>query len=275
MRIAAVRCLTTFCRYFFMNILFQRIKLNQAKTVSIGIPDSASGDTVTYTVVKASDGTSFASGALTFVSGNEWKFSFTPTVLGTYIVEVYDATLNVKFTKAYRAVSGVVEDGITEINESVIVPVGIAESEAADTVTYSIYKISDGSVFASGIATFVSGISWKFSFTPTAADTYAIEVYDSTKDVKYSLSLKAVTSASIAVNAPAAAANTSAEMLALVNSAISARLNGGGVQAYTIQGRNIQYCTLSELWEMRKNLELAISCGNGGARNYASFVDPE
>jgi hypothetical protein len=64
-------------------------------------------------------------------------------------------------------------------------------------------------------------------------------------------------------------------MLDAVKTAISARLNGGGVQSYTISGRNLQYCTLTELWEIRRNLEKLISDTAGNGRTFAKFVGPD
>ena len=137
------------------------------------------------------------------------------------------------------------------------------------------YKASDGTEFASGSAVFVAGINWKVTFTPTAADSYIVEVNDTTLDVKYSNTFKAVTNTSMSASVTTTTAATDADMLDKVNQAITARLNGGAVQAYTINGRNIQYVTLDELWKMRRELEIAIGNKNGGARNFISFVDPD
>ena len=162
------------------------------------------------------------------------------------------------------------------INQAFVAVIPIPESKSTDTVTYSIYKASDSSVFASGSMTFVAGINWKVSFTPLTEDTFIVEVYNATLDVKYSKNFTAVRNATMTASiTPPVTAATDAEMLVKVNEAITAILNGGAVQSYSISGRNLQRCTLKELWEMRDNLKKTIASGSGGARNYASFVDPQ
>jgi len=161
------------------------------------------------------------------------------------------------------------------INEAFTAIVPIPESHNTDTVTYSVYKASDATVFASGTATFVAGINWKISFTPNVADVYIVEVNDTTLEVIYSQSFKAVRNATMTASVTTAAAATDSEMLVKINEAITTRLNGGAVQSYSINGRNLQYVTLQELWQLRRDLEVAISGKAGGARNYASFVNPE
>ncbi len=64
-------------------------------------------------------------------------------------------------------------------------------------------------------------------------------------------------------------------MLDNVEAAINARLTGGAVQSYTIGGRNIQYCSLKELYDIRSLLRKEInSAASGSSTNYASFNDP-
>ena len=159
------------------------------------------------------------------------------------------------------------------INEAFTAVVPIPESTNIDTVTYTVYK-SDGTVFASGNATFIAGINWKVSFTPNIEDVFIVEVNDSTLDVKYSQSFKCVRSSTMAASIITTTAASNAEMLGKVNLAITARLNGGAVQAYTINGRNIQYVTLTELWKMREQLEQVIAAEAGGTRNYARLERP-
>ncbi len=65
-----------------------------------------------------------------------------------------------------------------------------------------------------------------------------------------------------------------AALLAVVNNAIAARLSGGAVAAYSINGRNIQYISLSELKEMRKELQAQVSAAKGNARTFVSFKNP-
>ncbi len=68
---------------------------------------------------------------------------------------------------------------------------------------------------------------------------------------------------------------TNQEMLDAVKTAIYNRLNGGAIQSYSINGRNIQYATLDELQKMRRDLEAAIAGESGGARNFVSFSNPD
>lgn len=256
-----------------MNVTLQRIKCGVAKTVALGIPESRSTDTVTYRVYRASDKSVFSSGAAEFISGNEWSLSFTPTIVDTYIVEVTDATLDVTYSRPFVAVStSAEEDGVLELNAAVDIPIGIAGSEATDRVVYEIYRVSDKVLVASGLAEFISGISWKLTFTPTSADTYVVEVYDQTIDVKYSLSFKSVIPGSpVEKISQAPAAPTDEEMLAQINKAIYARTTGGAVQAYSVSGINIQYATLDELWKMRDRLVDTITSKKGYGRSYVRF----
>ncbi len=68
---------------------------------------------------------------------------------------------------------------------------------------------------------------------------------------------------------------TKQEMLENVESAINARMMGGAVQSYSINNRNIQYMTLTELRQMRKDLLLEIAAQSGNRRNYATFTKPD
>ena len=64
-------------------------------------------------------------------------------------------------------------------------------------------------------------------------------------------------------------------MLDNVEAAINTRLTGGAVQAYTIGGRNIQYCSLKELYDIRDLLRKELnSATSGSTTNYASFNKP-
>jgi hypothetical protein len=65
---------------------------------------------------------------------------------------------------------------------------------------------------------------------------------------------------------------TDAAMLTAVKQAIAARLSGGAVQSYSIGGRNLQYCTLDELWKLRRNLEKKINNTAGSGRTYVKFI---
>ncbi len=64
-------------------------------------------------------------------------------------------------------------------------------------------------------------------------------------------------------------------MLDNVEAAINARLAGGAVQSYTIGGRNIQYCSLKELYDIRNLIRKELNNSTpGSSTNYASFKDP-
>lgn len=73
-------------------------------------------------------------------------------------------------------------------------------------------------------------------------------------------------------------ASDDASLLAAVKQAIAAKLAGGAVQSYTINGRSLQHFSLNELWDLRRKLEDAIAAANGenfGGRNYVSFRNPD
>ena len=67
---------------------------------------------------------------------------------------------------------------------------------------------------------------------------------------------------------------TTSEMLDQVNTAISARLSGGAVASYSINGRNIQYMPMSELMSLKKDLQKQLAAEKGGSQNFAKFVRP-
>ena len=70
-------------------------------------------------------------------------------------------------------------------------------------------------------------------------------------------------------------APTKQEMLDNLETAINARMMGGAVQSYSINGRNIQYMPLTELRQIRKDLMVEISAQSGNSRNYATFTRPD
>lgn len=60
-----------------------------------------------------------------------------------------------------------------------------------------------------------------------------------------------------------------------VEAAINARLTGGAVQSYMINGRNVMYVSLSELMKLRDQLKSEIAVTTAQATtNFASFEDP-
>jgi hypothetical protein len=68
-------------------------------------------------------------------------------------------------------------------------------------------------------------------------------------------------------------APTKQEMLENVETAINARMAGGAVQSYSINGRNLQYVSLTELIKLRETLRQEIASGNSRT-SYAKFVNP-
>ncbi len=63
---------------------------------------------------------------------------------------------------------------------------------------------------------------------------------------------------------------TTDQMLAAVEAAINARLTGGAVQSYSIEGRNLQYTNLTELYKIRTKLKAEVA-SETGTRNYVKF----
>jgi hypothetical protein len=79
------------------------------------IPQSLNTDTVIVTVLRLSDSFTWnftsklftstpATGTMTFVSDIIWQQSFTPDIEDTYVVTVYDSTLDVKYVQYLKAV---------------------------------------------------------------------------------------------------------------------------------------------------------------------------
>lgn len=68
---------------------------------------------------------------------------------------------------------------------------------------------------------------------------------------------------------------TNQEMLDAVKEAIQARLTGGAVRTYSINGRDIEYYSLTELYDLKRKLERAISADNGNGRTFVEFVGPD
>ncbi len=69
------------------------------------------------------------------------------------------------------------------------------------------------------------------------------------------------------------AAPSKQEMLENVEIAINARMTGGAVQSYSINGRNLQYVSLSELIQLRDRLRQETSSGNSRT-TFAKFNKP-
>lgn len=148
----------------------------------------------------------------------------------------------------------------------------IPESAAEDTVTYTIIKASDGLTFGSGSATSLGNNLWKVTFTPTTQDeTYVLTLDDTTIDVQTAESYMCVNTQPVAVEQTTAV--TAAALLAKVNSAINALLNGGAVQSYMIGGRNVMYMSLDQLQRLRDTLKKEVAASSRN-RTYGAFAEP-
>lgn len=75
--------------------------------------------------------------------------------------------------------------------------IAVPESLPDDTVTYTIYRASDGAVFQSGNATYAAGIQWNVVFTPNSADIFIVEVFNSRLDVRHSRAYKTTSRAKV------------------------------------------------------------------------------
>jgi len=83
------------------------IKPRTLATAVVTIPESQSSDTVTYSVYRASDGSTFSSGTMSFLAGIQWKCTFTPIEQDTYVLEVTNTTIDIIHTQFYYVTSGV------------------------------------------------------------------------------------------------------------------------------------------------------------------------
>ncbi len=91
------------------------ITYNASFTAVIEDPGSESGDTVTY-IVYIEDGSSFATGSATYVGGDSWKVTFTPTTKDqVYLVVLTNTTKSTTAEISYKAVGviGAVWDAVT------------------------------------------------------------------------------------------------------------------------------------------------------------------
>lgn len=68
---------------------------------------------------------------------------------------------------------------------------------------------------------------------------------------------------------------TKQEMLDNIDIAINNLMTGGAVQSYTINGRNLQRFSLTELQNLRKQIKGEIAAENAdGTTTYATFERP-
>ncbi len=103
---------------------FLYIQVGQLYNIVQAIPESKNTDTVTIEIRRLSDGytwdfdnTEFTSsdttGNMTFVNDIVWKQSFTPPTEDTYIVTIYDETIDVKYVQSLKAQGAVAQAGLT------------------------------------------------------------------------------------------------------------------------------------------------------------------
>lgn len=73
-----------------------RINLNESTLAIVSIPGSTGSEVYPYTIKKASDGSTFKSGNMTFIVGDNWKTSFTAIEGGTYLLRIPHLTIEDK-----------------------------------------------------------------------------------------------------------------------------------------------------------------------------------
>lgn len=226
-------------------------------------PESSGADTVSYVILKGSDGSTVESGTAVFLADDHWKVSFTPTDDDVYSIEITHAENDDVQSEVFATQT--VAYPTIDLASSFDAVLHIPESQSGDTVTCVVYS-EDGSTFASGAMTNIGGASWKFAFTPTVAGFYCVVAtitHGDSEAVKYLDVLKAAAAASTEISEP-----TAQEMLTELNKAIQRRLTGGAVLSYSIGGRNLQYMNLTEMYNIRDRLKREVNAASGPARNY-------
>lgn len=160
------------------------------------------------------------------------------------------------------------------LNQAFTAAVEFQDSGSGNTVTYTVTKVSDGNLFASGSASWVGGGIWKLSFTPTTdGETYLVKVTNSTLDVIRSLAFRATQRPQIAV--VEVSGTTNEAMLESVNQAIMQILASGGVAMYSVGGKTVQRMSLGELRSFRDRLlrEIKSADSSNPQSSYATFED--
>ena len=103
----------------------QYIVYNREIDAIIRDAGSESGDTVTY-VIYTSDGSTFASGSATYVAGERWKVTFTPTTINeTYLVVLTNTTKSTTSDETYVS-TGVIGSVWDAVSGAAGTSVGIA-----------------------------------------------------------------------------------------------------------------------------------------------------
>lgn len=163
------------------------ITVSVAATLLIPIPNSVSGDTVTYEIFSSS-GTVAASGSMTFVRDEVWKVAYTPAATGVYTLKANDTTLSEKRENFYNVVAA---DASTEDDETTLplsvstdLLIPIPGSSSTDVVTYEIFN-SSGTVIDSGTMDFVRDEVWKVDdFAGDDTGLIVLKANDTTINVK-------------------------------------------------------------------------------------------
>jgi len=83
---------------------FNYILLNKIFTSVFSIKESRSTDVVKYTIYKTSDGSVLSTGNAVYLAGINWKVTFTPPTIDTYVVEVENTTIDIKYCAVFQAV---------------------------------------------------------------------------------------------------------------------------------------------------------------------------
>jgi len=66
---------------------------------------------------------------------------------------------------------------------------------------------------------------------------------------------------------------TPAEMVTKIDTAIEAKLDGGAVDQYSIDGRQLRHMSLLDLYSLREKYARLSANASGPGVNYAEFVD--
>lgn len=78
--------------------------VNASLSAVLRIPDSLPADSVTYSILRASDGSTFATGAAISIGSGLWKVTFTPLVVDeTYVLTLNDTPRDVQTSESYKA----------------------------------------------------------------------------------------------------------------------------------------------------------------------------
>lgn len=156
------------------------IPVNQPVTAVLRIPDSQSGDTVTYLVIKASDGLTFASGNAVFVAHNLWRVTFTPVAADeVYVVRLDDVTLDVQTSESFKAVTSpqvAVEEGGAETPEELLQKVNAAISALLNSGAIHSYMIGGRNIVymtLSELVSFRDKLKREVASTKTDTRTFA------------------------------------------------------------------------------------------------------